>query len=208
MEVVLKYFPDLSDNQVRQLSLLWDLYNEWNSRINVISRKDIGNLYIHHILHSLSILKMIRFTPVTKILDLGTGGGFPGIPCAILCPESQFTLIDGTNKKITVCKEICEAIELGNVEAIHQRAEDHKIKYDFVITRAVATIDKLWTWSRKLIHDQQKNSLPNGLIALKGGDIKKELKLLHKSEYREIKPISKFFTEKYFEGKYLIYVQY
>ena len=208
MEIILKYFPNLTDTQKKKFAALWDLYHEWNAKINVISRKDIDNLYLHHILHSLSIAKLVRFSKGSKILDLGTGGGFPGIPCAILFPEVEFTLIDGTNKKITVCKEISKAIELDNVTAIHQRAENYKGKHDFVITRAVATIDKLWQWSRKLIHDHQKNSIPNGLIALKGGNLRKELKLLHRSEYKETHPISKFFEEEYYQDKYIVYVQY
>ena len=208
MEIILKYFPDLSDTQKDQFAALWDIYHAWNARINVISRKDIDNLYLHHILHSLSIVKLVDLKPNTQILDLGTGGGFPGIPCAIMNPGSSFTLIDGTNKKITVCKEVSKAIGLENVTAIHQRAEDHKMKYDFVITRAVATIDKLWVWSRRLIHDDQKNSIPNGLIALKGGNLKQEMKLLHRSEHREIISISKYFKEAYFEDKYMVYVQY
>jgi 16S rRNA (guanine527-N7)-methyltransferase len=208
MEEIKKYFSYLSDIQIDQLSSLYALYVDWNSKINVISRKDIDNLYLHHVLHSLAVVKMVRFKKGTSVLDLGTGGGFPGIPCAILCPEAHFTLIDGTNKKITVCKEVSKAIGLGNVRPIQQRAEEHKDKHDFVITRAVATLDKLWMWSRRLIHDNQKNSIPNGLLALKGGNIKQELKLLHKSVYRESIPITNYFKEPYFEGKHLIYVQH
>ena len=208
MEVILKYFPDLSEAQINQFEQLKKLYEEWNARINVISRKDIDNLYIRHVLHSLAIGKLIRFSPHSSIMDLGTGGGFPGIPCAILFPQCQFTLIDGTRKKIHVVNEVASALHLNNVKAIQQRAEEHKNRYDFIITRAVATIDKLWTWSRPLIHDRQKSALPNGLIALKGGKVKEEMKLLHKSEYREITPVSKYFEEPFFEGKYLVYVQY
>jgi 16S rRNA (guanine527-N7)-methyltransferase len=208
MEIIQQYFPDLSDKQFDQFSQLKSLYEDWNAKINVISRKDIDNLYTRHVLHSLAIAKMVDFTPGTTILDLGTGGGFPGIPCAILFPKSDFTLIDGTRKKIHVVNEVAQSLNLENVKGIQKRAEEHKAKYDFIITRAVATIDKLWTWSRPLLHTRQKNAIPNGLIALKGGNIKKEMKLLHRSEYYEVHPISRHFSDPFFEDKYLVYVQY
>ena len=208
MEVINRYFPELSDIQRERFSKLQELYADWNSKINVISRKDIDNLYERHVFHSCSIARLVKFNAGSSIMDLGTGGGFPGIPCAILFPEVQFTLIDGTRKKIRVVQEVAEALGLENVKAFQQRAEEHKTKYDFIITRAVATIDKLWVWSKPLLHDRQKSALPNGLIALKGGDIQKEMKLLHPSEYYEINPLTKYFDEPFFEGKYLVYVQY
>jgi 16S rRNA (guanine527-N7)-methyltransferase len=208
MEIINQYFPGLSDQQVAQFSQLRMLYQEWNAKINVISRKDIDNLYTRHVLHSLAIAKFLEFVPGTSIMDLGTGGGFPGIPCAIMFPKCRFMLIDGTKKKIHVVNEVTQALGLDNVTAIQKRAEEHKAKYDFIITRAVATIDKLWTWSRPLLHDDQKNAIPNGLISLKGGDIKKEMKLLHRSEYHELHPISGYFQEPFFDGKYIVYVQY
>ena len=207
MEVIHKYFPHLNDLQIQRFSQLWELYQEWNQKINVISRKDIDNLYIHHILHSLAIAKYIEFKAGSKIMDLGTGGGFPGIPLAIMFPEVHFTLIDGTRKKIAVCQEIIQALELSNATAIQKRAEEHKAKYDFVVTRAVATMDKLQAWTNRLIGPKQKNAIPNGLIALKGGKIKQELTLLAKNEYTEVISIKDYFAEPFFADKYVVYLQ-
>ena len=187
---------------------MWDLYKDWNSKINVISRKDIDNLYANHILHSLAIAKFIKFQDGSNVLDLGSGGGFPGIPLAIYFPNVNFTLIDGTRKKITVCEEVIKGLGLTNVKAIQQRAEEHKEKYDMVVTRAVAQIDKLRLWTSKLIHNKHKNALPNGLIALKGGNINEEMKSLPKSDYYEIKPISEYFSIPFFLDKYVVYVQH
>ncbi len=206
MEQILKYFPDLTDTQKKQFEALGPLYEEWNSMINVISRKDIENLYLHHILHSLAIAKFIQFKPGTKIIDLGTGGGFPGIPLAILFPECHFTLVDSIKKKITVVNAVAEALELKNVTAITGRVEELKIKCDFVVTRAVAKIDKLLPWSRKVINTDHRNLYPNGLIALKG-DLTDELKLIPKFEYKEKEQILKYFNDPYFEEKYVLYVQ-
>jgi 16S rRNA (guanine527-N7)-methyltransferase len=207
LEIIKTYFPDLSSHQEEQFKKLWDLYQDWNQKINVISRKDIDNLYVNHVLHSLSIAKYLDFSDGSRVLDLGTGGGFPGIPLAILYPEVQFTLVDGTRKKITVCKGVIEALELKNVVASQRRAEEMKEKFHFVVTRAVAKIDKLLMWSRKLISNQQKNALPNGIIALKGGDIEEEMKLLPKGEYYEIVPLEVYFQEEAFDEKYIVYVQ-
>ena len=207
MEVIHKYFPHFNDLQIQRFSQLWELYQEWNQKINVISRKDIDNLYIHHVLHSLAIAKYIEFKAGSKIMDLGTGGGFPGIPLAIMFPEVHFTLIDGTRKKITVCQEIIQALELSNAAAIQKRAEEHKAKYDFVVTRAVATMDKLQAWTNRLIGPKQKNAIPNGLIALKGGKIKQELTLLARHEYTEVISIQDYFTESFFADKYVVYLQ-
>lgn len=208
MDIIIKYFPDLTPLQVNQFEQLNTLYREWNEKINVISRKDIDNLYLHHVLHSLAIAKFITFKPDTKIVDLGTGGGFPGIPLAILFPDCQFLLTDSINKKITVVNAIIEALELKNVIGKPIRMEDiKKEKFDFVVTRAVAKIDKLLPWSRKVLNtSNQKNIYPNGLIALKG-NLKDELKLIPKFEYKESLHLHKYFPEEYFEEKYLLYVQ-
>jgi 16S rRNA (guanine527-N7)-methyltransferase len=206
LELILKYFPELTDIQIKQFEALGPLYEEWNSKINVISRKDIDNLYLHHVLHSLAIAKFIQFKPGTKIIDLGTGGGFPGIPLAILFPECHFTLVDSINKKITVVNAVAEALELKNVTAKTGRVEELKTKCDFVVTRAVAKIDKLLPWSRKVLKDNHLNLYPNGLIALKG-DLTEELKLIPKFEYKEKEHILKYFNDPYFEEKYVLYVQ-
>ncbi|MEO1437199.1 MAG: 16S rRNA (guanine(527)-N(7))-methyltransferase RsmG, partial [Bacteroidota bacterium] len=154
-QLITDHFPRLTEHQQQQFEALGDLYADWNQKINVISRKDIENLYPRHVLHSLAIAKYTRFKPGTEILDLGTGGGFPGIPLAILFPEVQFHLIDGTRKKLTVVEHVAAAIELNNVQVHHLRAEECKMKFDFVISRAVATIDKLWNWSYRLIKNKQ-----------------------------------------------------
>jgi len=204
--IINRYFPNLSEHQKSQFEALEGLYKEWNEKINVISRKDIENLYTHHILHSLAIAKFIQFTHQTSIIDLGTGGGFPGIPLAIIFPHCQFTLIDSTTKKISVVQAICQETGLLNAKPKVIRAEEEKEKYDFVVTRAVAKIDMLMLWSKKLIHHKQKNAYPNGLIALKG-NIEEERKLLPRHEYAEIIPIQKYFEEPYFENKCIWYVQ-
>ncbi len=208
MEIITKYFTELTDLQLERLALLQPLYAEWNAQINVISRKDIDNLYEKHILHALALCKMMSFKPNSKILDLGTGGGIPGIRLAIMMPEVDFTLLDGRGKKITVVNEIAEALDLKNVTGVHGRAEElKKQKFDFVIARGVTTIDKLVIWMRRLMKEEQINTIPNGLIAYKGGQIKKELDLLPKYEYHETYPISDYFEEPFFEEKYLVYVQ-
>ena len=204
--MIRKYFPDLNEKQIDQFDALEDLYREWNEKINVISRKDIDNLYLHHVLHSLVIAKFIQFKAGTKIIDLGTGGGFPGIPLAILFPDCFFTLVDSIKKKITVVDAVVETLELKNVQTKNARVEELKDKYDFVVTRAVAKIDILLPWARKVLAKQQINMYPNGLIALKG-NMTEEIKLLPKFEYKEIVHIPKYFNEFYFEEKYLVYVQ-
>lgn len=207
MELLLKYFPKLSDKQKLQFEALLPLYKEWNDKINVVSRKDIENLYLHHVLHSLSIAKFITFKPGATFLDLGTGGGFPGIPLAIFFPKSKFTLIDGTGKKIKVVEEIANAINLDNVTPLHQRAEEHKGKYDFVLSRAVTDLDQLLRWSRRLISSTHQHNIPNGLITLKGGNVKDEIKTLGKKEYTESYKLIKWFDDPFFDEKFLIYVQ-
>ena len=204
MEQILKYFPNLSVEQQQQFAALDALYRDWNAKINVISRKDIDNLYEHHVLHSLAIAKMVNFRPGTRILDFGTGGGFPGIPLAILFPECQFKLIDGTGKKIRVAQEVCNAIGLKNCQPTHLRGEDEKDKYDFIVSRAVMPLPDLVKLMRKNISKQQQNALPNGVICLKGGDLQAELQPYHKIV--EATEISQFFSEEWFKEKYVIYL--
>ena len=174
MQHIIQYFPGLTTEQRRQFEALDALYRDWNSKINVISRKDIDNLYTHHVLHSLAIAKVCRFKPATRILDFGTGGGFPGIPLAILFPDCQFRLIDGTGKKIRVAQEVANAIGLTNVEAVHRRGEEEKDKFDFVVSRAVMPLPDLVKIVRKNISKTQHNAYPNGLFVLKGGNIADE----------------------------------
>lgn len=208
MEILQKYFPKLSEKQLQQFAQLKPLYEEWNQKINVISRKDIDNLEDRHILHSLAIVSVVRFRTGAQILDLGTGGGFPGIPLAIFYPNVQFKLIDGTGKKIRVANEIIEALGLKNVTAEQVRAEElKKQKFDFVVCRAVASLEKLRLWSARLLKRKQNHALPNGLLTLKGGDIESEIKELPKGEYVEAYPIPDFFEEAIFEDKYVVYVQ-
>jgi 16S rRNA (guanine527-N7)-methyltransferase len=209
MDAIKAYFPDLPADQLALLEQLDPLYREWNDKINVISRKDIDNLYLHHVLHSLAIAKVIKFMPGARVLDLGTGGGFPGIPLAILFPETEFVLIDGIRKKITVVNEIASALGLKNVQGFQQRAEERKGRsFDFVVTRAVALMEKIVPWSLPLIRDEQLHALPNGILALKGGNVKEELKALPRGTYSEIYPIKKMFAEEFFAEKSVVYVQY
>ncbi len=205
--IIRQYFPKLTDRQCEQLEQLGPLYQEWNDKINVISRKDIDNLYPHHILHSLGIAKVVSFRKGARVLDLGTGGGLPGIPLAILFPETEFTLIDGTRKKIKVVEEIVAATGLENVKPLHQRAEELKGRFDFVVCRAVASLDKLVLWSQRLIREEQQHALPNGLLTLKGGQLREEIKALGKGQYVEQYPLTDYFGEPYYEEKYVIYVQ-
>jgi len=207
MEVILKYFPQLSTRQREQLESLEPAYRYWNERINVISRRDIDNLYLHHILHSLSIAKVMTFQPRSEVLDLGTGGGLPGIPLAILFPETEFTLIDGTGKKINVVKSIAQDLQLDNLTARHQRAETVTEKFDFVLSRAVASLAKLLAWSAPLLKSTDRHAMPNGLFALKGGNVRQELKNLPGKPYSEIFPLPEVFQEPFFEEKYILYLQ-
>lgn len=207
MDVINKYFA-LSEKQKDQFEKLGPLYADWNSKINVISRKDIDNLYVNHVLHSLAIAKYIKFADNTKVLDLGTGGGFPGIPLAIMYPEVSFLLVDSVNKKLKVVEEIANAIGLTNITVSHTRVEDIRLqKFDFVVTRAVAATEKLRRWTQNLFEQKHINTIPNGIIALKGTNIKDELKELSKGEYYEMTPIDKYFSEPYFEEKSLLYLQ-
>ena len=204
MKLIEKYFPQLSDEQREQFAKLDALYHEWNEKINVISRKDIDNLYEHHVLHSLAIAKMVNFRPGTQILDFGTGGGFPGVPLAILFPECEFKLIDGTGKKIRVAQEVSNAIGLKNCHPEHLRGEEEKGKYDFVVSRAVMPLPDLVKIVRKNIGKEQRNALPNGVICLKGGDLQAETQ-----PYRRIvmtQALSEWFSEEWFKEKYCIYL--
>jgi len=200
---ILKYFPELSEKQINQFSLLQDLYQDWNSKINVISRKDIEMLYERHVLHSLAIAKVISFSGA-DILDVGTGGGFPGMPLAIMFPESRFHLVDSIGKKITVVKEIASALQLKNVSVQQIRAEQINANYDFVVSRAVTAFPEFYNWVKNKIKKQSKGTLKNGILYLKGGDLDEELKDF-KSRIR-IFNISEYFTESFFETKKVIYL--
>ena len=204
MELILKYFPDLTEEQKKQFAALYDLYTDWNSKINVISRKDIENLYEHHVLHSLGIAQIIRFKPGTKIMDLGTGGGFPGIPLAILFPEVQFHLVDSIGKKVRVATEIANSIGLKNVTTRHARAEEEKQLFDFVVSRAVMPLADLLKIIRKNISPKQQNVFPNGLICLKGGELAHEiLPFRNQAISMDLKD---HFKEEFFETKKVVYV--
>lgn len=204
MDLILKYFPDLTEEQKRQFAALYDLYLDWNSKINVISRKDIENLYEHHVLHSLGIAKVIHFRPGTQIMDLGTGGGFPGIPLAILFPEVHFHLVDSIGKKVRVASEIANSIGLKNVTFRHARAEEEKGKFDFVVSRAVMPLTDLLKIIRKNISSKLQNALPNGLICLKGGELGNEtMPVKNKTTLWDLK---EFFEEEFFETKKVVYV--
>lgn len=204
MELILKYFPHLTDSQKKQFEALYDLYFEWNSKINVISRKDIENLYEHHVLHSLAIAEIINFQPGTTILDVGTGGGFPGIPLAILFPEAKFVLIDSIGKKIKVGTEVSTAIGLKNITLKHLRVQEEKDRYDFVVSRAVMPLSDLVQLVQKNISKKHKNALPNGLICLKGGELHHEI--LPYKKIAELYEVSEFFKEEYFATKKAVYV--
>lgn len=206
LSTITKYFSEFTEPQLDQFNQLEGLYRDWNSKINVISRKDIDNLYTRHVLHSLSIAAFTPFSPGSKILDLGTGGGFPGIPLAIFYPEVHFELIDGTRKKIGVVQEIVSALKLKNVQARQIRAEEVKRRYDFIVSRAVAPLPKLLEWSRPLISKKDNNAIPNGLIALKGGKIDSEIKTIPRGSYFEKEAIYQYFPEPEFDQKFLIYV--
>ncbi len=204
MYIIQKYFPDLTEEQNRQFILLQSLYEEWNNKINVISRKDIDQLYERHVLHSLAIAKIIRFKNKTSILDVGTGGGFPGIPLAILFPECSFHLVDSIEKKINVVQEIYLALNLRNITSEQIRAEKIKNQYDFIVSRAVTAFPAFYNWVRTKVKHESKNELKNGILYLKGGDLNKELKDF-KSRIKTFE-ISKFYSESFFETKKIIYL--
>lgn len=201
--IISDYFQ-LTEHQEQQFAALDVLYRDWNSKINVISRKDIDNLYEHHVLHSLAIAKVLPFQPHTEILDVGTGGGFPGIPLAILFPECRFTLIDSIRKKIKVAQEVATALGLTNVECIQERAEEEKRKFDFVVSRAVMPLPDLVRLVQKNVSNKQRNAVPNGLVVLKGGDLREELRPFQK--HAEITEISTLFRGEWFDTKRVIYL--
>ena len=204
MNLIEKYFPQLTDEQRRQFAALDGLYHEWNDKINVISRKDIDNLYEHHVLHSLAIAKAVNFRAGTEILDFGTGGGFPGVPLAILFPECRFKLIDGTGKKIRVAQEVAAAIGLKNCQAEHLRGEDERGRFDFVVSRAVMPLPDLAKIVRKNISKKQQNATPNGIICLKGGNLEAEVQPFR--NIVEVMPISNWFEEEWFKEKNVVYL--
>ena len=203
MDIILKYFPDILEKQIRQFSQLQELYNEWNSQINVISRKDMENLYLKHVLHSLAIAKVVSFADGTKVLDVGTGGGFPGVRLAILFPNVDFLLVDSIGKKIKVVNEVANSIGLKNLRAEHKRAEQVNGQFDFVVSRAVTKMKVFHQWVRKRISTKQKNTFFNGILYLKGGDLTEELKGIKNVELYNIPD---FFEEEFFETKKVVYI--
>lgn len=204
-EIIYKYFPQLSEEQRARIEALEGLYTYWNAMINVISRKDIGNLYAHHVLHSLGIAKVIRFRTGTSVLDVGTGGGFPGLPLAIFFPDVRFTLIDSVGKKVKVASAVATALELPNVEVLHRNVVEERRRFDFIVSRAVMGIPELVRLVQKNVARQQHNALPNGLLCLKGGDLNGELQ--HFPHTSEVWKLSDYFKEAYYEGKKVAYVQ-
>lgn len=204
MEIINKYFPNLTEQQRERFAALDELYRDWNSKINVISRKDIDNLYEHHILHSLGIAEIINFKPGTRIMDLGTGGGFPGIPLAIMFPEVQFHLVDSIGKKIRVCDEVRSALGLTNVTTEWTRGENIKEKYDFVVSRAVMPLTDLVKLIRKNVCRTSNNAMPNGLICLKGGELEHEVMPMKSQTL--ITDLSDYFEEEFFQTKKVVYV--
>ncbi|MDX1479345.1 MAG: 16S rRNA (guanine(527)-N(7))-methyltransferase RsmG [Saprospiraceae bacterium] len=207
METLLKYFPDLPTGQVAQLEQLAELVRDWNARVNLVSRKDIDALEVHHILHSLVIARWIRFVPGTQVLDLGTGGGFPGLPLAVVFPECRFHLVDARGKKVKAVQDMISQLGLINATAEHVRVEDMSEQCEFVVTRAVAPLDQLIRWTRKRINPRDRNALPNGIIALKGGNLNAELEQARKNAYVEVQPVQQLIDHPYFEGKVVVYVQ-
>lgn len=204
MEKILKYFPNLSETQIKQFEMLGDLYKDLNEKVNVISRKDTDNIYEHHVLHSLAIAKAYTFHDGAEILDFGTGGGFPGIPLAIMFPKCKFTLIDGTGKKIRVAEEVSKAIGLNNCSPIHRRGEEEKGSYDYIVSRAVMQLPMLVKLMKKNLSRTQNGAFKNGVICLKGGDLSEELKPYAKKIVQT--PVSNYFEEPWFEEKYVIYL--
>lgn len=204
VDIIYRYFPKLSELQREQFAKLGDLYAHWNAQINVVSRKDVGSLYLHHVLHALGIAKFINFTPGTQVLDVGTGGGFPGIPLAILFPEIQFHLVDSIGKKIKVVREVAAAIGLKNIEAYHIRAEQLDEKYDFVVSRAVTRLADFYPWVSNKFLKKDKNAIPNGILYLKGGDLREEIREAHLRA--EVHSLAQYFTEDFFETKHLVYI--
>ena len=206
MDIIEKYFPNLTEKQRLQFSQLQPLYADWNTQINVISRKDIDNLYVNHVLHSLSIAKLLSFKNQTTVLDVGTGGGFPGIPLAILFPNALFHLVDSIGKKVKVAQNVADELGLSNVECTQTRAEELKDEYDFVVSRAVTALPEFYKWVNNRISQTAFNVLPNGILYLKGGDVSQELKTLPRKA--SLYPISDWFEEECFWGKYVVHVPF
>lgn len=204
MDIIKAYFPDFSSRQYEQLSQLDELYRFWNAQINLISRKDIDNLYIHHVLHSLSLVKIITFAKGSKVMDVGTGGGFPGIPLAIAFPEVQFHLVDSIGKKIKVVKEVTTALGLKNVTSEQIRVEEVKDRFDFIVSRAVTTLPEFYTWVEPKFSKKKLHTIPNGIFYLKGGDLTPEIEPFKKKT--TVFEISDFFKEEYFETKKIVYL--
>ncbi len=206
-DFIFKYFPELTDRQKEQIEQLESLYREWNSRINVISRKDMDNFYLHHVLHSLGIAKLLSFKPGTKIMDVGTGGGFPGIPLAVLFPETEFYLVDSIGKKIKVVREIARTLRLENVKAEQIRAEEVKHSFDFVVSRAVTDLEVFTQWTLRKVHPRSFNKLPNGILYLKGTNVEQEI---DRVRIKKIKvatyPLEHFFEEDFFKTKQIVHV--
>lgn len=209
VELIYKYFPNLTDSQKQKMEQLQPLYEEWNAQINVISRKDMESFYERHVLHSLGIAKVLQFKPGTEIIDVGCGGGFPGIPLAIMFPKCKFTLVDSIGKKIKVVTEVANALGLENVTPINSRAEQLKQKADFIVSRAVTRFEPFYGWVKKLIKGIDKNALPNGILYLKGGDLEEELKEL-RTRYPHLHPeeinLTDYYIEDFFETKKVVYV--
>lgn len=209
IDIILKYFPGLSELQKQQFTALYELYKAANEKVNVISRKDIDQLYERHILHSLAIAKFVTFIPHTKVLDLGTGGGFPGIPLAIMFPEVNFTLCDSISKKIVVAESIAEELELKNTDFVVGRVENLKEKFEFVVSRAVAPMEQLYRWTQSYIDDTSRNSKLNGYLLLKGGDLKEEakaVKRINRKLFVDEYELKDWFSEEFFETKKLVYI--
>ena len=203
MDIILKYFPDLSDTQKEQFTKLQELYKDWNLKINVVSRKDIDELYLRHVLHSLGIAKVMSFNAGAKVMDVGTGGGFPGVPLAILFPETQFHLVDSIGKKIKVVNEVATGLELENVKTTHGRVEEVKETYDFIVSRAVAQMETFQRWVRNKVKKEQSHELKNGILYLKGGDLTEELASFPKAT---IYNLPDFFEEDFFETKKVVHL--